>query len=524
LTAPSTEPHAVPQGGPAGRLPAIWLLVFIQATVAAASLVVEIVAGRMLAPYLGMSLYTWTSVIAVVLAGFSVGHWVGGRIAERTAPRALAGMAWSLAGAAVTTAGAVFLLRWSAGYVIPALDHPIAAIAALTTLAFFLPSFCAGIPAPVLAKVAVTAQPERAGRALGAMFAAGAGGAIAGTLLAGFLFISWLGSVGTLASVTAVYAALAMLSFQAARNSGRTISPAALGVALGAGLLLPLGLAGLSLAQPDPCTRESDYFCIRVLDASAEAGEPARLMVLDHLGHGISVEADPRRLVTPHGAILDGLARGRMAGRPFSAFFIGGGSYSIPRAWASLDGRVEITVAEIDPAVTAVAVDHFWFDPDSARVLHDDARRALLVNAATYDVIIGDAFTDIAVPAHLVTREFFKLVRSRLEPGGVYLMNVVDFADRLDALAAVVHTLRAVFPVVEVWAERTAPTPGARLVFIVVAGETATPFAQMTSAAPDLLPSGRLSPEAVDALVARRLPPVLTDDYAPIDRLMGRLD
>ena len=40
----------------------------------AASLTVEIVAGRMLAPYVGMSLYTWTSVIAVVLAGFSAGH------------------------------------------------------------------------------------------------------------------------------------------------------------------------------------------------------------------------------------------------------------------------------------------------------------------------------------------------------------------------------------------------------------------------------------------------------------------
>ena len=60
----------------------LWVLVAIQASVAAASLVVEIVAGRMLAPYVGMSLYTWTSVIAVVLAGFSAGHWAGGRLAE----------------------------------------------------------------------------------------------------------------------------------------------------------------------------------------------------------------------------------------------------------------------------------------------------------------------------------------------------------------------------------------------------------------------------------------------------------
>mgnify|MGYP006921057924 FL=1 len=61
---------------------ALWLLTLLQASISGASLVVEIVAGRMLAPYVGMSLYTWTSVIAVVLAGFSAGHWVGGRLAE----------------------------------------------------------------------------------------------------------------------------------------------------------------------------------------------------------------------------------------------------------------------------------------------------------------------------------------------------------------------------------------------------------------------------------------------------------
>src|SRR3546814_15414915 len=77
----------------------------------------------------------------------------------------------------------------------------------------------------------------------------------------------------------------------------------------------------------------------------------------------------------------------------------------------------------------------------------------------------------------------------------------IDFADRRDSRAAIVHTLRQVFPVVEVWAERSAPAPDARLVFIVLAGETPSAFAQMTSAPPDALPSGRLTPAAVDALV-----------------------
>jgi hypothetical protein len=79
----------------------LWLLVTLQATVSAASLVVEIVAGRMLAPYVGMSLYTWTSVIAVVLAGFSVGHWWGGRLAERPAAHAITATGWARRAGAV---------------------------------------------------------------------------------------------------------------------------------------------------------------------------------------------------------------------------------------------------------------------------------------------------------------------------------------------------------------------------------------------------------------------------------------
>ena len=91
-----------------------------------------------------------------------------------------------MVGAALTTAGATLLLRWTAGPVMEAFEEPVAVIVALTVLAFFLPSFFAGVPAPVPAKIAATADPSRSGRALGAIFAAGAIGAIAGTL-AGFI-------------------------------------------------------------------------------------------------------------------------------------------------------------------------------------------------------------------------------------------------------------------------------------------------------------------------------------------------
>ena len=71
------------QSSSTGRLSASLLgpagLIVSQVLVSAGALILEIVAGRMLAPYVGMSVYTWTAVIAVVLAGLSAGA-LGGKL------------------------------------------------------------------------------------------------------------------------------------------------------------------------------------------------------------------------------------------------------------------------------------------------------------------------------------------------------------------------------------------------------------------------------------------------------------
>ncbi|MEZ5675399.1 MAG: fused MFS/spermidine synthase [Thalassovita sp.] len=498
------------------RLPSIPMLVVLQGGISAASLVVEIVAGRMLAPYVGMSLYTWTAVIAVVLAGFSAGHWWGGRIAERPAARALRSTAWAMIGAALFTGGSVILLRW-AGALLPHFSDPLSGILALTLLAFFLPSLFAGIPAPVLAQISVSASPDASGRALGAMFAAGAVGAIAGTVLAGFVFISWLGSVGTILAVTLFYALSATLLFRLARRAGGPVTGPT-GAAMSALAVLGVGLSALQ--SPSPCTTESQYFCIRSMDVSADPAHPVWMMVLDHLVHGMTARELPHVMFTDHAALLDELARARHV-PGFSAFFIGGGTFSIPRSWAALSPAPRMTVAEIDPVVTDIAARDFWFDPASARVLNMDARRALLIALDRYDVILGDAFTDIAVPSHLITQEFFQLVQSRLTPGGTYLMNVIDHADRLETLVSLAHTLQTVFPVVEIWTEAKKAGPQERMICVLAAGDRPTPRDRIETLSPDPILFARLPDGALDRLGQRIPPTLLTDDFAPIDRLMG---
>ena len=102
-------------------------------------------------------------------------------------------------------------------------------------------------------------------------------------------------------------------------------------------------------------------------------------------------------------------------------------------------------------------------------------------------------------------------------------MNVVDHEDRLHALGSIVATMGEVFPVVEVWTIRARPNPGQRMVFVVVGGEQRTAVDSFVTPAPDPTQFAALADSLV-AQISNRRGQVLTDDYAPIDRLMGRRD
>jgi len=499
----------------------------------AGGLVVEIVAGRLIAPYVGMSLYTWTAIIAVVLAGLSGGHWIGGRLAGADVgeDRACRRLAFALALASVSSLAALALLRILSGPLLTSGLGPVAVVIVLTTALFLLPSLFVGIVAPILTKLAVDRRPAEPGPVIGRMYALGTLGSIGGTLGAGFLFISWIGSTGTIIAVAFIYAALALL-FSAL---GRGRAGAATAV-LRCAALLGLGAWGQSVrAYVSPCMTESDYFCIRVDDFTESSGRPSALMALDHLVHSINDRDDPEILYSPYIHFVDEYHRRRLGKRavaePLAAFFIGGGGFTLPRAWAQAFPGARLTVAEIDPAVTAAAEEHMWLDTGHAAfdIRHRDARALLqsMPVRPTFDVVFGDAFRDISVPAHLVTREFHREVAKRLKTGGFYAVNVVDHGGEPRFLAALVRTLATDFSVVEVWAEAdeleaALKGTGQRVTYVVIAGETGADRPVLT-ATHGIVRHWRQWPlPALSERVGGDLP-LLTDDFAPVDRLMAHL-
>ncbi|WP_201063482.1 fused MFS/spermidine synthase [Thiorhodovibrio winogradskyi] len=477
-------------------------------------LVLEIVAGRLLAPWIGVSLYTWTSIIGVILAGLSLGNWLGGVWADRGGSGRSVGTVLGLAGLYCILS--LIGIDTLGSRLQEAEASLLSASFALAAALFFLPAVFIGIVTPLLTTLALRLD-ARAGHVVGRMHALAAVGSILGTFAAGYWLVQWIGSRALVLMCGILLMLLAVPFLRGARRSTQTALSLAVSVAL-AGLLLSHGLAG-------SCERESRYFCMRVVEQPTppEAG-PTRGLVLDHLLHGINHRTEPSLLVAPYVHALDELAAAHFGERYAEGlrwFFAGGGAYSLPRAVESLSPDSSITVAELDPLVTLTAVESLGLDPAPMHIVHRDARLALQSEAEPFDVIVGDVFHDVAIPPHLVTREFAALVRERLAPDGLYLMNVVDTLPDPLLIKSLINTLQTAFAQVDIWMDHV---PEAERVTFVISATNGTPLPDTIIARHGFVRRWQRMTDAV--LGYGRDPrelPILTDDYAPVERLIAGL-
>ncbi|WP_337173590.1 fused MFS/spermidine synthase [Paludisphaera sp.] len=314
--------------GPTPSLRDLAVLAFIASM---AFMAMEMVAGRQVARHLGSSVYGWTSVIGVLLAGLSVGNWIGGRLANGIRDEKRASWLFLVASAAllwilfldnqpewfrdwtdqgiapsllsraivmneVTLFGSSYALTWPYRVLL------------VVTMVFFLPAVTMGTVSPVVAKLAVDRLQRRGrtGTAIGQVYAWGMVGSIVGTFLTGFVLIDVLGTKGVLLLLAAILAITATIL-------GTVVHAVWAGIPLG---LCVIGLLPMqwterigeewSIREPrgNPATTEdalahvdeSNYYFIKVNNEPLADGLQLRTLVLDNLIHGYFILDHPERL------------------------------------------------------------------------------------------------------------------------------------------------------------------------------------------------------------------------------------
>jgi MFS family permease len=468
----------------------------------ASVLVIEIVAGRMLAPYVGVTLETFTGIIGVILAGIAWGAWLGGRLADSRPPAKVLGPALTIGGIAAALSPAIIdIVGRSVG------RDPLSIVIA-AGVGFLAPAIALSTVGPLVVKASLSTLDET-GTTVGRFSAIGTVGAIAGTFLAGFVLLRLFGTRQIAFGVGAVLVLVGVLFIIRETGWKSGVGPTA---AL-------LAVTGLAAVVTSPCEFETEYVCLSVIvDADRPTGREIwsdiyRISYVD-VADGTYLQA---RYARQMAQVVDATFPGDT---PLDALYIGGGGFTIPR-WLSAARRgSKNTVLEIDRIMVEVLEDELAFDAngDGNTTRIGDARLLIADESSdTYDLVVGDAFSGATVPWHLTTVEFLEEVQRVLTSSGVYVINVIDYPP-LAFLRAELASFSAVFPYVAVIAPEPylAAEKGGN--FVVVGSDSLIDADAIRSLLEGT--NNIIDGDALDVFTdgARSL----TDDYAPADQLISR--
>ena len=283
-------------------------------------------------------------------------------------------------------------------------------------------------------------------------------------------------------------------------------------------------MVGLAVIIGSPCDTETRNYCVSIVDDPDEPG--GRTLVLDGLSHAFVDLDDPTNLRFGYIRRFADVTAATMASSDsLTVLHVGGGGFTFPRYLVAVAPASRHVVLELDPGIVDVARTRLGFSPsEQIGVVVGDARLSIASQPTdAFDLVAGDAFGGLAVPWHLTTREFLVEIDRVLRPGGVYVMNLIDAAP-LRFVRAEARTARSVFGNVAIVGRPSAGTDVAPGNVVLVASQApidaAGIEARIASWAEPADTAVMSDPARVDAFIGDAAE--LTDDYAPVDQLLGR--
>jgi spermidine synthase len=469
----------------------------------------EILSSRVLAPHYGNSVYVWGSIISVFLAALSAGYLWGGRLADRQPSMASLGRMIVLAAAFE----AVLLLFGSrlAGALAGFTGASPAGTLLAASVLFGPASVMLATVSPWAVRLAVR-DLGVVGNTAGRLFALSTVGSLAGTLACTFLLIPFLDLRQILGLLTALTALTACVAFAGSFRSeilATTLAVILLAGSLPAASFAPRGARDLVYERVTPYqtfqihenegvrTLRSD----RVPQAAVSLTSHESTMPYNHAAPAVL-------LISPH---------------PKRALLIGLGGGTVGRYLQSRDPQIDVQYVDIDPAVPEIARRFFFFQPGPRmRVAIEDGRQYLHAAKEKWDLIYVDAYIGQSVPFHLTTVEFLDEVKRHLNPGGAFGLNLAGGLN--DPFSeSMYRTVRERFDSAYFFRIPRA------LNALVVANENAD-----TLSRDDLLQRGReldrtlrfdpplatLATWRTEVALDTAKVPVLSDEFAPVDRLI----
>lgn len=412
------------------------------------SLGVEMAASRLLGSVFGTSNLVWANIIGLILLYLAAGYFLGGRWADRspypsTYYRIIA---WGAFTAGLVPIAARPVLRQAAAAV-QQLNAAVMVGSFLSVLVLLIiPITLLGCVSPFAIRLAIE-RAEHAGQVSGRIYAISTLGSILGTFLPVLLLIPALGTSRTflVLSLGLLLVALAGLGLMDRKAALRyALMPVALLVLAFVSLRGPVKSAAGQIFET-----ESAYNYIQVI----ERGDTRYLLLNE--GQAVHSLYNPNQLAT-FGTWDYFLAAPFFNSAPVPLErverlgVVGLAAGTIAKQYTAVFGPIPIDGWEIDPEIIEVGRRYFDMNDPNLNAMAADGRWGLERSDGRYSVLAIDAYRPPYIPWHLTTVEYFQLVRNRLGPQGVVVINVGRTPQDRRLIEAMVGTLGSVFPSVHV--------------------------------------------------------------------------
>jgi spermidine synthase len=487
-----------------------WRLEAVAFVVGVVVLAFELTASRIVAPYMGTTIYTWTSIIGIILAALAVGYGAGGAWADKR--QNSNDVVLLLLAAAVVMVIMGLVKDWVLAS-LTSLGWPLQLQGLSASLFLFaLPTVLMGAVSPYLARLNIT-EVGSSGKKLSRINAAGTLGSLVGTFLTGYVLFGLIGTRNLLVLLAFCLVATTLLMEPKKQLWGRVL--------VAASILIISPFASKPLLPGYVRSIDTAYSRIVIRDILYQ-GRPVRALQTDSDGLQSGVYLDHK----------PGLAFDYIRGFVYASelqphakdyLIIGGGAFTFPEYLAMNAPSARVDTVEIDSKLTTISQRYFNFQqPANLHIITADGRQYLNTSHSRYDMLFIDAFSSVVPPFQLTTKEAVARMHGVLQPGGIVVANVISGASGSSSqlIQAFASTYQTSFAHVAVYRINPSLAPSEEQNLLLIASEKPIGSSQLSRVA-------RNNPEFAAITKAELSLPskpglVLTDDFAPVEQLAFR--
>jgi spermidine synthase len=438
----------------------------------ASALGAEVVWTRLLGLLLGGSVYVFSLILAVFLIGMGIGSLVGSLALRGTArPRiALGCCQLALAAAIAWTAWTLSdsLPYWPINPFLSTSIRYMFQLDLVRCLFAILPAallWGASFPLALAASAPEnesTNTPDLS-RLAGHIYATNTGGAILGALAFSMVLIPWIGTRHSESVLIALCIVSALIVLWPLVWRGRSLAGAAL---LATSVCCAVVLATHVSDVPGELIAYGREIAISMneaqilytaegIDSSIAITRWSDGAVQFHVSGKAEASTEPfdMRLQRMLGLLPSLILSQSNPAQPRSALVVGFGAGVTAGTFTLQPTMQRIVICEMEPLIPATTRKYFRaeqydvLDDPRTHIVYDDARHFILTTPEKFDIITSDPIHPfVKGSAALYSKEYFEMVKARLNPGGVVTQWVPLYDSDLKTVKSEIATFFSVFP------------------------------------------------------------------------------